>query len=145
MALLSVALPWSAAAQTTTSTKKEPLVTRVYMFGFALSLTDSTACQTEIQAIDSAWLEPSHKLLGDRALYSLQLQYHMESVEHRKNTLCTVYYSTSPRKLQRKWAKVKKRYEKAPAMKYRELPKERFAFKAEKYIAPIIGDDNPTQ
>lgn len=132
VALLGVALAVSAA--------KKPEVRRVYMFGFAASLIDSTAFQTDIQTIDSAWLEPSHKLLVDRALYSLQLQYHMEGVEKRKNTVCTIFYNTNPRKVQRKWAKVKKRYEKDPALDYKVLPKERFSFKAEKYVAPMIGD-----
>lgn len=132
-ALLWLALPLSAA--------RKPEVKRVYMFGFAASLIDSTAFQTDIQTIDSAWIEPSHKMLVDRALYSLQLQYHMETEEHRKNTVCSIFFSTNPRKLQRKWAKVKKRYEKDPLLSYQILPQERFAFKAEQYLEPIIGDE----
>jgi len=132
-ALLWLALPLSAA--------KKPEVKRIYMFGFAASLRDSTAFQTDIQTIDSAWIDPTHKMLVDRALYSLQLQYHMETEEHRKNTVCSIFFGTNPRKVQRKWAKVKKRYEKDPLLSYQILPKERFAFKAEQYLAPIIGDE----
>ena len=133
MALLCVALPLSAA-------QKEPRMTRVYMFGFAASLTDSTAYQTDIQAIDSAWIDPTHKFLIDRALYSLQLQYHVETEEHHKNTVCTVFFNTNPRKVQRKWAKVRKRHEKDPALKYQILPQDRFKFKAEEYRPVIIGE-----
>ena len=112
---------------------------RVYIFGFSASLTDSTAFQTDIQVLDSAWID-AHKFLLDRALYSLQLQSHVEAQEHHKNTICTIYFNTKPRKLQRKWAKVKKRYEKDPALKYEILPRERFAFKAEEYRPVIIGE-----
>ena len=59
-ALLWLALPLSAA--------KKPEVKRIYMFGFAASLRDSTAFQTDIQTIDSAWIDPTHKILVDRAL-----------------------------------------------------------------------------
>lgn len=113
---------------------------RVYMFGFSASLTDSTAFQTTVQTIDSAWLEPKHKLLVDRALYSLQLQYHVESVEHRKNTVCTVFFGTSLRKVQRRWEKVRKRYENDPVVRLQILPEERFRFMAEEYRPVIIGE-----
>ena len=130
---LLVALPLSAA-------KREPRMTRVYMFGFAASLTDSTAYQTDIQTIDSAWIDPVHKFLVDRALYSLQLQYHVETEEHHKNTVCTIFFNTNPRKIQRKWAKVRKRYEKDPVLRFQILPNERFSFKAEEYRPVIIGE-----
>lgn len=133
VALLLMALPLSAA-------KKEPHPQRIYMFGFAMSLTDSVAYQTDIQTIDSAWIEPAHKFLVDRALYSLQLQYHVETDEHHKNTVCTVYFNTSPRKLQRKWAKVRKRHEKDPIIRYHILPSDRFSFKAEEY-RPVIMEE----
>ena len=114
---------------------------RVYMFGFAASLTDSTTYQTVVQTIDSAWIDPSHKFLLDRALYSLQLQAHVEAQENHKNTVCTIYFSTSARKLQRKWLKVRKRYERDLTLRYTILPLERFAFKAEEYRPVIISDE----
>lgn len=123
------------------SAAKKPEVRSVYMFGFAASLTDSTAYQTEVQKIDSAWIDPTHKFLMDRALYSLQLQYYMETDMHRKNTVCTVFFDQNPRKLQRKWAKVNKRYLKDTTLDYQILPKDRFAFKAEKYVEPTIGEE----
>ena len=133
VALVAVMMPSSAAA-------KEPVMKRVYMFGFSASLIDSTAYQTDVQQLDSAWIDPTHNFLVDRALYSLQLQSHVETKEHHKNTVCTVYFSTNPRKLQRKWAKVKKRYEHDPALRYQILPRERFAFQAEEYRPVIIGE-----
>ncbi|MCR4993859.1 MAG: hypothetical protein K6A32_00515 [Bacteroidales bacterium] len=130
----------AGAVATVDAASKEPRMTRVYMFGFSASLTDSTAFQTDIQTLDSAWIDPSHKFLIDRALYSLQLQYHVEVQEHRKNTVCTVFFGTNLRKVQRRWAKVRKRYENDPALRYQILPEERFRFKAEEYKPVIIGE-----
>ena len=132
VALLCIVLSASAA--------KKPEMTRIYMFGFAASFVDSVAYQTDIQQIDSAWLEPAHKFLVDRSLYSLQLQYYLESEEGRKNTICTVFFDKNPRKLLKRWSKVQRRYEKADGLKLMPLPAERFKFRAEEWKeTPIQG------
>lgn len=115
------------------SAEKKPEMTRVYMFGFAASFVDSVAYQTDVQQIDSAWIEPAHKFLVDRSLYSLQLQYFLESEEGCKNTICSVFFDKNPRRLQRRWNKVNKRYEKAEGMRLMPLPEQRFRFKAEEW------------
>lgn len=120
--------------------QKTPVVSRVYVFGFAASFTDSIACQTEIQQLDSAWIEPSHEFLIDRSLYGLQLQNHMSSVEGCRNAICSIFFNKNPRKLQRTWKKVKKRYEKAEGLRFSVIPAQRFSFTAEEYHEVTIGD-----
>lgn len=112
---------------------RQPRMQRVYIFGFGASFTDSLVYQTEVQALDSAWIEPKTKFLVDRSLYSLQLQYHLESREHMSNPTCTVFFSTNPKKAQKLWNKVRRRYEKASGLKFQMLPAKRFAFKAEQW------------
>lgn len=119
---------------------KEPKMKRLYMFGFAASFTDSVAYQTEIQRIDSAWID-EHKFLVDRSLYSLQLQYHLEGVEKKRNTTCTVFFNTNLRRLERKWRRVHRRYEKVEGMHLTTLPREKFFFAAEEYRPIIIEED----
>ena len=119
---------------------KEPKVQRVAMFGCAISFTDSVVCMTDIQTIDSAWIEPAHKFLLDRSLYSLQLQIYMEQQGH-KNAICTIFYNKNPRKLQRMWQKVYKRILKQDGLRYQELPVSAFRFKAEEY-RPIIMENS---
>ncbi len=121
--------------------QKKPRMQRVYMFGFAASFTDSICCLTDIQRIDSAWIEPTHKFLVDRSLYSLQLQNHMESVEGCKNAISSVFFTLKPNKLQRMWRKMRKRYERAEGLRFSVLPENRFRFAAEEYREIIIGDD----
>ena len=136
--LLAALLAVTASART----KKEPMMKPVYMFGFAASLLDSTAYQTTVQRIDSAWLDP-HGLLVDRSLYSLQLQYHVELEEGRHNSTCTVFFNTSQRKLQRAYNRVRKRYQKAEGIRLLPLSADRFRFKAEEY-RPIIMEEDTT-
>lgn len=121
---------------------KEPRVRRVYMFGFGASLTDSVACQTQVQAVDSAWLD-AHSLLVDRSLYSIQLQFHLEQKEGVRNALCTVYFSKKERKARRLWAKLKRRYASDPLVKLRQLGDE-FRFQAEQYHPALIGEPEET-
>lgn len=128
-----------AIAMAASAGNKGPQMQRVYMFGFGASLTDSIACQTQVQAIDSAWLD-SHKLLVDRSLYSIQLQFHLEQNEGVKNPICTIYFDKNERKLRKLWAKLKRRYESEPQIKLRQLDADRFRFKAEQYNPIIMGD-----
>ena len=111
----------------------------VYMFGFAASFTDSIACQTVVQRVDSAWLD-SHGFLVDRALYSLQLQMYMEQEEHLSGTIATVYFSSSERKMQRLWAKMQRKYDAAQNLIFHITPAEKFKFTAEEYRPAIIMD-----
>jgi len=112
---------------------------RVAMFGYAISFKDSVVCQTDIQTIDSAWIEPAHKFLVDRSLYSLQLQMYMEQQGH-KNAVCTIFFDKNPRKLQRMWRKVHKRSQKMDGLRYQALPVSAFRLKAEEYRPVIIED-----
>jgi hypothetical protein len=136
---LLIAFLCSSLAHVAAASKPE--MRRVYMFGFAASFKDSTACQTTIQMVDSAWIDPQHKFLMDRSLYSLQLQYHMESVEKCKNSICSVFFSTNPRKLKRTWRRIQKRYEKNPSLQYVVLTDDRFRFQAEEYRQILVGDE----
>ena len=137
IALLAVCL---CAGLSRARTVQKPEMRRVYIFGFAASFTDSIAAQTGIQQLDSAWLDPAHKFLMDRSLYSLQLQNHMESVEGCKNSICTVFFDTNPRRLQRQWNKVKKRYDKAEELRFDVLPEGRFRFTAEEYHEVLVEE-----
>jgi len=118
---------------------RKPVMHPVYMFGFSASFTDSISCQTEVQKVDSAWLG-AHKILIDRSLYGLQLQYHMESVENCKNPITTIFYDTSLRRLQRTWKRVRRRYERADGLRFSIIPVDRFLFRGEEY-RPIIVDE----
>lgn len=135
--LLFLLLPLSLFA------KSKPEMKRVYMFGFSASFTDSLACMTTVQQLDSAWVDPSHGFLMDRALYSLQLQYYVESSRGLSNNTCTVFFARSQRKAERLFNKIRKRYQNDEGVKLCELSDNEFRFKAENYIenAPVQVND----
>lgn len=137
VALLCMAMPLSAA-------KKEPRVQKVYMFGFGASLTDSVACQTQVQAVDSAWLD-THDLLIDRSLYSIQLQFYVEQNEGVKNPICSVFFNKNERKVRKQWSKIKRRYEADPNVKLRQIAEDKFRFKAEEYRPVVVEETAATE
>ncbi|MBP5771251.1 MAG: hypothetical protein J6W75_07795 [Bacteroidaceae bacterium] len=123
--------------------QKKPEKKTIYLFGFATSFTDSLAYLTSIQKLDEGWID-EHKFLVDRSLYSLQLQINLEQIEGVKNPICTILFDTKQRRLQRKWAKIKKRHEAAQDLIYKELGEEHFKFHPEEYREVVIGDEQPT-
>lgn len=135
VALLCLSFTWTVQAA------REPKMKPVYIFGFAASFTDSIACQTVVQRVDSAWLD-RHGFLVDRALYSLQLQMYMEQEEHLSGAITTVFFSSSERKMQRLWAKMQRKYEAAQNLIFHITPEDKFHFTAEEY-RPAINYDMP--
>ena len=116
-----------SACQLSVWAEKKPEMCRIYIFGFAASFTDSIAAQTSIQTLDDAWIDPS------------------QAEEGCKNAICSVFFSKNPRKLQRTWKKIRKRYEQAEGLQMRLLTEERFSFKAEEYHEITIGEETPVQ
>lgn len=131
------AMPLSAQRR-----QREPKMQGAAMFGVGISFTDSVVYQTEIQQLDSVWIQPAHKFLEDRTLYSLQLQYFMER-QGVKNSVCAVYFAKNKRKLQRQWEKIRKRHTVASTQNFRLVPESEFRFRGEEYRPVIVqeGDE----
>ena len=68
--------------------------TTVYIFGFSASFTDSVAYITDVQQLDSAYIETKYDFLMDRVVYSDQLQTYLEAVKQMPNSTCTVFFHT---------------------------------------------------
>ncbi len=108
-------------------------LSRVYMFGFAASFTDSVVYMTDIQPIDSAYLDAKTGFLQERSLYSAQLQYFVEKNYQTSNTTCVVFYHTSRKKLENDFLDVKKRYGKERNMILKPIGGDAFRFQAEEH------------
>ena len=80
---------------------------RIYIFGFASSFNDSIVCFTDVQAVDSAWLNSKNHFLVSREDYSYQLRDYLEG-EGYKHPTCMVSYSTNLKKLTKKYNKDRK-------------------------------------
>lgn len=95
------------------STQAKDEMKRIYIFGFAMSFNDSTVCFTDVQAVDSAWLNSKTHFLVNRENYSYQLRDYLEG-EGYKHPTCMVSYSTDLKKLTKKYDKMRNRYTAQP-------------------------------
>ena len=98
-----------AAIIPTTSQAKGIAPQRIYMFGFAASFNDTIVHFTNIQTVDSAWIDgKTHFLLG-RQFYSTMLRDYLNKNQLPYRT-SVVFYDKNLKKLQKKYIKMKKMY-----------------------------------
>lgn len=83
---------------------------RVYAFGFSASFNDSTVYFTEIQTIDSAWIDTSSKFLLDRHEYSSQFKNYFTNIGENNRT-CVLFYAETEKEIMKKYLSLRKRYE----------------------------------
>lgn len=123
--LLSVLLPVTVNAKKNKSENPE-YCQPVFMYGLATSFTDSIAYLTDVQYLDSAYLERG-KFLGGITEYVSQLtQYFTEKNDAR---LCAVFFATSQKKAEKRYIALRKRYTN-PKYHYqlKPLTKQEFTF-----------------
>ena len=66
----------------------------VYMFGFAISFTDSVGYMTDVQYLDSTYVDTKTKFLIARNMYSVQLQQYLQKNEGCKHPVTSVFFGT---------------------------------------------------
>ena len=107
-----------AAAMPAKTGAKGIVVPKMYVFGFAASFNDTIVHFTEIQAIDSAWIDSKTKFLLGRESYSMQLRQYLES-QNMPGRTCVVFYDRKLNKLQKQYLKMKKLYSNTEKVKNR--------------------------
>lgn len=85
-------------------------IDKMYMFGFSASFKDSIVYFTDIQAVDSAWIDTKTKFLQGRELYSEQLKNHLATNLNESNRTCIVMFAKKRSKLEKKYLKLKRLY-----------------------------------
>ena len=88
---------------------KDKEVTKVYMFGFAASFNDSTIYITDVQEIKGAYVAERTKFLVNRDEYSYQLRNYLQGQGNAFPT-CITSYAYDRKTIEKKFAKIKKRY-----------------------------------
>ena len=88
---------------------KDKEVSKVYMFGFAASFNDSTIYITDIQEIKWAYVAERTKFLVHRDEYSYQLRNYLQGQGNAFPT-CITSYAYDRKTIEKKFAKIKKRY-----------------------------------
>ena len=93
-----------------TASAKRQQVERMYMFGMAAAFTDTIVHFTNIQIVDSVWIESKNNFLQDRDVYSNQLRSYLHDKQHAPHRTCIVFYSTKREKLEKKYQKMLRLY-----------------------------------
>ena len=113
--------------------------TTVYMFGFAASFTDSVAYVTDIQQLDSAYMETKSEFLVDRVVYSDQMQTYLETSALMPNCTCTVFFGTKKNKVEEEYRKIRKRYQEDGSVILKDLKSASFKFLSPQYVSSTDG------
>lgn len=92
-----------------TTAKAENKQQNVYAYGFAASFNDSTVYITEVQTLDTAWLEKKTNFLLSRDNYSYQLRDYLAAKGEKYRT-CIISFSTKQKNINKKYKKLIARY-----------------------------------
>ena len=110
----------------------------LYMCGIATTFNDSTVYFTEIQKIDSAYVDSKTGFLYSRDSYSYQLREHMQrsGVAH---PTCVTVFGKKRKDVEKKYAALKKRYATKGRYDVKLVSPTEFAY------TPIIPDESEMQ
>lgn len=83
---------------------------RVYLYGVSIDFNDSLVYMTDIQYLDSVLILKDGSL-QNYANYSQQLKIFLEGSQAEDNQTCAVIYSDNKKKLEKRYVKMRKRYQ----------------------------------
>lgn len=117
-------------------------VVKTYAFGFAASFNDSIIHFTDIQELDSTWLDDKD-FLESRENYSYQLRDYLadRGMEHRT---CIICYSSKLKKTKKKFTKMMDSYSKNGKYDIRLIKEDEFKFKCVEPSETEVYDKNTT-
>ena len=93
-----------------TSVSAKEVRTPVYIFGFSASFNDSTVYFTDIQKVDSAWIDSKNNFLLSRNNYSYQLRDYIQDKLGKQHPTCIVIFDKSPKKCAKKFDSIRRKY-----------------------------------
>ena len=108
--ILYILMTVVALGMPATSEAKKVQVPKMDMFGIAASFSDTIVHFTNVQEIDSAWIEKKNKFLQARQLYSYQLRDYLASEQQMPRRTCIVYAGKNKKKVEKKYLKMRKLY-----------------------------------
>lgn len=102
-------------------------VPKLYAFGFSASFNDSIVYFTDIQEIDSAWINDKTDFLISRDNYSYQLKNYFTNIGQEHRT-CVISFALKRKDIEKKYKKMKGKYVKAGEFSIKTLGKNDFQF-----------------
>lgn len=89
---------------------KGKIVPEMYIFGFSASFKDSVVYFTDINKIDSAWIDSKTGFLLGRDNYAYQLKNYLTQDKNNPNRTCIVIFDTKKKKIEKKYSKLRAIY-----------------------------------
>lgn len=99
-----------ALGMSTQMSAKKVQVPKMYIFGFAASFNDTIVHFTNVQELDSAWIENKGKFLQTRELYAYQLRDFLANKKQMPRRTCIVVAHKNRKKVEKKYLKFKRLY-----------------------------------
>lgn len=103
---------------------------RVYLYGVSIDFNDSLVYMTDVQHLDSVLILKDGSL-QNYANYSQQLKIFMEGSLGESNQTCAVIYSDNKKKLEKRYVKMRKRYQADKNAVLMKIGSEAFVFRKE--------------
>ena len=107
--IMAVALGITMFCGTQNTQAKSKLMPKVYAFGVSTSFNDSTVYITDIQVIDSAWVDSKTNFLLNREDYSYQMNSYFDAMGQKHRT-CVIFCAVKQKDLAKKFERIKKKY-----------------------------------
>lgn len=120
IALLAVLL-CSVLFQASAQSKKDP----IYAFAYGTSFNDSTIYLSAVSELTIATIDKKSHLLNDRSGYSDQFKTYLDK-QYQKNHTCTIFFSQSRKKLEKKYTKLRRNFRKDKENHLVEVPGSEF-------------------
>ena len=93
-----------------TTEAKIKVAPKLYIFGFSASFKNAIVYLTNLQELDSAWVDSKSKFLCARDQYSVQLKDYLAATINDPHRTCVVMFSTEKSKAEKKYMKMKRTY-----------------------------------
>lgn len=106
--MIIMVMPAFAAQKSEKAKADEP--TRVYLYGVSVNFNDSVVYMTDFLHLDSMVVNKDASITGYSS-YSLQMKVYLEGTLGEVDRTCAVLYSADKKKLERKYLKMRKKYQ----------------------------------
>lgn len=130
---------WSTGASA-----KNRFVDKIYAFGIAASFNDSVVYFTDVQQVDSVWLENKTNFLVDRSSYSYQLRDYLARKGEQHRT-CIFVYALNVKDITKKYLSMKNKYVKNGNFDIKMLDAIDFSFTSVKSYEETDENDSVEQ
>lgn len=134
---IAAAMVLVSAFAASDATAKRKMIPRAYMFGFSASFTDSVIYFTNVQPIDSTWIDSKTKFLLGRDNYSWQLKDYFTQKQGQPTRTCIVFFDRNKKSIDKKYLKLKRKY----TVKAKDMYDVRYIDDSEFMFRPVnMGD-----